>query len=1035
MSELFTVEDPKREQALFDGTLFDANGYERTKEEISKAVNEAQKEKSKGGKHKQRGAKWISELWVDNIPGELYENADLPHYTDYEGEVNAEKVYKKPTRESHIIRSMILSHCYPQLVSADRPDWKDTEDTQKLLSMLRRTTGAAFIVNNMLLHGINTQFTRLLKRRTTPKHCNTTPFHFPINNSFGVENIKRAAGNIYNDIMGLYNTINTEAKKALDKSFKKKDISFKGKKTQLEVEKSQITIATNQLDQGIEYAKEFISIAAELLRAVKFGTYPSYPHAVYTGFSYQLLYAIALSNYLFRYHVRKGSNTSPATSLSEKLKQIFSNESKTYNAGTFITVTTVGGSSAAGGKEKKEGKIVGVANSQVPEDRKQKTLDDITGATVKRTKHLENFKDKVRRAKFQQNDAYDKQKRIRDHIRGNKHVIVVPTRGTKIMLWTDINVFLHQHGGEARQGLSMLFKMKLLPRDMLKQITIASLETGALYRLSPDLKHGIDLIPYKKYPTVASLPNQVYNKYAFFIDQNAYSADFQRKIVLTMYPGDKVAQYSINEITATNIFDTKDTSFAPISLDLDNPKLPDDPSQLYTGEIWGENYPNKVYDIGCRTVSLVKCTRDNLLGTTQRQRCYVHQPLAPKAFIIAVLPPRDDPTSVLPKITELKAYKTGVYIKAYKIPELQHNELLAGLPLHVHPRDIWHLNMDSLICGACRVPVNHVRIATEYIRLKNIRNPNVGRLFEGDVDKIQKADKMIANIISRTPTLYVPVGLIIKRMEEIKVPYVGPNSFIEGFKFSKEDGSIEHAPDDYNRNSTDRTRTQFRAPQDGYSTSDVQSSLVSESEEGRRRKAHKGRSPGGVVQPPSPVQDFRLQVEQMNEDMSESDESDESEESEEFEDKVQKPPRGREKSKNTVESLEKRLSEIVQKDEKKKGRGRGRGKENAVQQPATQGDGFTSYNSKGTTLKPQGNPFSFAKYAPIAASVSSDYLTKNPDRLSKQVLHSGGQMYALVLNNDKNAYSVAAKTQDGWRLVTEGAGSIVNKFRATFKTF
>ena len=774
-------------------------------------------------KSTERKAKWVTELW---IRGQLQYNQGVTIPATHQHLLTSKQL-EKTSKESMIIRLMLEDQSYPELVDNQHSTWQDTEATKKCMGYIHHTLQSTALITNILALGINTQFVRLLKRKTTPKHCNTTPFHFPIQNSFNDE-IEMKTMLMYKDLMEFQNTNLAVANTAMEEILERQIIKKKdGKDTTINITNTVKDVFRSYLNNAITYAKEFMKLATILTSRVYRGCRPSYPHCIYSGDSYHALYAIALSNYLFNYHIKKTTNTTPKQSVAQSLFTKSNEYVKKLDASCFGQISRAKHVPSSQAKEAVQGQtgtyfitIPGTLAGQEGDlKRKSKsgsTGKTITGNRIPKITGLGNTPYDVRHVQFANNDAIEKQKRIRDHAKGNRHLLIAPTRGTKIMLWTNINVFLFRHGPYVRHGLAMLFTFKLLPKEMLKQITIASLETGALYRISPNSKVGIDLIEYKKYPTVASMPDQVYNKYAMWIDRGAFLSDHEREIIFKTIPEDVTKLCSLDEyeLEEGNYFITNgnsniakmSTKFSEISVSCWLPE----------NSIWSNYYLTKTRDIISRLKYLVNPTRDCLLGTTQRQRVLYHEI---KAFTsrTAQYPTFQTILHHLEAVRlwfsdedHLKEMKyddqtEGIFMLSDKIPEISHKKLLESLPLTKHPRDVWYLNMDSLLIGACKVPVNYIRIPTKYVIYENAHEADPKLLIglnhvKGERQLLYTKANEIAN---NMPSIFVDITEVTRRFTQKKLQYVNSKHYLTGFEFDKK-GNITKQPSDYTPSSYDR---------------------------------------------------------------------------------------------------------------------------------------------------------------------------------------------------------------------------------------
>ena len=768
---------------------------------------------------------YINETTKETRSSKRVEEVNLKKPTSYETPVtnktllsHKEKVSKKAhdkiTREANIIRLMWENDCYPDIVNKGTDKWVDNQISTKCLNMMSRTLQGTNIVGILLAYGINLRYTRLLKRKVTQKNCNITPYHFPIPQS--ITNVDNMIAMVLDDIKYLHDNIQTKADELFNVMIKNKTINKGKKEIEAEISQQAKEYLKKQNDTGISYTIEFAKTATYLLYTTEKGTYPSYPHSVYSGNSYQLLYAIALVNYLMRYHVRKQTNT---TTKDDLIKEMFKG-SVPNNIATFGNIKHVNYIQQKEGKDEKKGQYVWMipdntinASGKIVSKRQKQdsTNTGMVGKRIPRKTNTSQHSFNVRKQGHEYDDAIIKQKRIRDHLKGARHMIITPTRGSKIMLWTNINTFMFQHGTHARHGLAMMFKYKLLPREMLKQITIASIETGALYRLSPNAKQGMELIPYKKYPTTANMPNQVFNKYAMFIDENAYLCDHTRKSLLEMFTNDMKQKVS-DPIDSVKVYDygytTKDNksmmnfangiSAGYVSLtEISTFKNYVKPSFI-TDYIYNEKVERLITNI----TRFFRPTRDSLIGTSQKQRIYVHEELSrmTKNHQTVSVGTYDTDSyqtwlssNCLPNgWGKFQNYVVGIYAYSSKIPEISHEKLLEALPLTTHPRDVWYLNMESLLTGIIKVPTNHIRVGLQYYLYKDIKKQSQdNKLVFTDEEVTKTVQTQYDYYLKTLPSTFIHKDIVIYNFALKGIPYPHSKMFLEGVTINKETGKLE----------------------------------------------------------------------------------------------------------------------------------------------------------------------------------------------------------------------------------------------------
>lgn len=714
--------------------------------------------------------------------------------TDHVNKVS-KNAYKKPAKEAAIIRLMARDEVYPTT------NWRTDElrDNISVTQQIIRTYEGCHATSALLFNSINLKYVRLLKRRYTPKNTHTTPYHFPIPPS--IDDVNTKMTHIYTDLKAWDGNIDAAAKGYLS--------TINGK-TKIKRNKGERTVTLNEdvkktdeekLATGLAYCHDIFATATRIIAYNIKGTYPSYPHSYYRPTSYQLLYAIAFTNYLYKYHLRKDITIKVADSLYNETITRSGKTISQYDISTFHAIGRSRYQKKVEAQEGSEGEYYAM------EPGYKMTNDGIkypsSGSKTKSSKssgihlppkstNVHQMPFNVKHAQYRTDDVRIKGLRIRDHKKGNVHLVIGPTRGTKVMLWTNINTFLYFHGWNARRGLAMIFKMDLLPKEMLKQIVIASMETGALYRLSANAKNGMELIPFNKYPTVASMPDQVYNKYAMFIDRNSITTDSDREISLDTI--DKTFLYN-NSCTDNGFLDEKSKWSQNQTTNSTQQWQHEIMESDYNGskKESRRDYDNKIKKMLSHAGNVLKKTRDNLLGTTSRQRIYVHEQMAKTIPIrkITTITEHFNGDEWYVKIynTKVHDFKMGYYIFQEKIPEISNVKLLEGLPLSTHPRDIWWLNMDTLIYGVYKIPLNHIRIADGLILYKDqyksepsITKDTDPKLY-GDLSKLHQHYKQYQ------PNIFVTVGEAIQAMQLKGLKYIGSKYYLQGARFNS-DGKL-----------------------------------------------------------------------------------------------------------------------------------------------------------------------------------------------------------------------------------------------------
>ena len=108
-------------------------------------------------------------------------------------------------------------------------------------------------------------------------------------------------------------------------------------------------------------------------------------------------------------------------------------------------------------------------------------------------------------------------------------VLLKPTRGTKILLMTETNVFCSKLTTSVMRGLSILANAGIIPGSFITDVKLCSQYTGAIFDISLT-KGGMTIKPNDKNPLFASLNDSTWSQYAVLFDNEVLKATNKTQI-------------------------------------------------------------------------------------------------------------------------------------------------------------------------------------------------------------------------------------------------------------------------------------------------------------------------------------------------------------------------------------------------------------------------------------------------------------------------------------------------------------------------
>lgn len=99
----------------------------------------------------------------------------------------------------------------------------------------------------------------------------------------------------------------------------------------------------------------------------------------------------------------------------------------------------------------------------------------------------------------------------------SKDLFLKPTRGTKILLATEPNVFLYKLNYAVAKGISILINTGIIPEKIITNLRLVSLYTGAIYKLS-STKRNLSITVDRRDKSYAVMKQQTWSQTALFVD-------------------------------------------------------------------------------------------------------------------------------------------------------------------------------------------------------------------------------------------------------------------------------------------------------------------------------------------------------------------------------------------------------------------------------------------------------------------------------------------------------------------------------------
>ena len=132
-----------------------------------------------------------------------------------------------------------------------------------------------------------------------------------------------------------------------------------------------------------------------------------------------------------------------------------------------------------------------------------------------------------------------------------------PTRGTKILLVSDVNYFCSRLGPHVMRGLGILVNAGIIPGGFIKDLKICNMFSGGLFNIGIG-KSGLAISPCRTYSTYASLPDTKWSQYAVMFDIDVPGLSYLSGVELNQLPASLFFSNTNFKVAYSDI--TKDTT-------------------------------------------------------------------------------------------------------------------------------------------------------------------------------------------------------------------------------------------------------------------------------------------------------------------------------------------------------------------------------------------------------------------------------------------------------------------------------------------
>ena len=316
--------------------------------------------------------------------------------------------------------------------------------------------------------------------------------------------------------------------------------------------------------------------------------------------------------------------------------------------------------------------------------------------------------------------------------KGVEFHFISPGRGDKTLVWTDLTYFHTAFRQFTRKGLSMMVRLEIIPLEAISKFRVASIETGALYKLKTTKKHGMVLTHDKKYGTVINMPDTVYFRHAQLLDCGWMDKTENRKTYFEAWKknhenciiNDKteISQYSACyggkiQMYQYNIQVTQNGQPAQVTRN----------AQLITPNNDRKILNTKVRHKLIKLTSFKPRTPDDLINCSRKQRINVVEVMASRYHIplsaTVTTAQKEDflifQNNQTPATSNFSASLTSAnsalntptpYYLIPKRPELDHKTLASFTPLHLSARDVFYTTVSMTLLNIPKLEDNYVNL-------------------------------------------------------------------------------------------------------------------------------------------------------------------------------------------------------------------------------------------------------------------------------------------------------------------------------------
>ena len=352
----------------------------------------------------------------------------------------------------------------------------DKNTFQKITKDASTVVNKSLLVSTFLFNFADDIFIKVV-RPTNYLQCNQSVFNYPISETrknFTVEKVEANIVKLNNQAL--------DYKKHILNSLSHKDSGYESKTRTYNVPEDVVEETLRFAARGAAYLNKVYTKAALLLKKLvdKAGntSYQSLEHHLYEG-DYSDLFAFNVLRYLYKIDSEKDIRITKDKDLGKQLKtgdtKILYRKTKTKGKKQVEAVPGVEYYGKNSNNPTKEYKIDDKTALNAFKDTEGiKDLEEDDMKTLESGARSNNSRaKKPKQIKKKSKQSYDKYE-----------VFLKPTRGTKILLFTEPNVFLYQMNYAVAKGLSILMKVGVVPEKIITNLKICSVYTGAIYKLS-----------------------------------------------------------------------------------------------------------------------------------------------------------------------------------------------------------------------------------------------------------------------------------------------------------------------------------------------------------------------------------------------------------------------------------------------------------------------------------------------------------------------------------------------------------------------